>query len=71
MSFLADILRPPVSDRSTWYQLLVVARGGCNDLMYSGHMIVAVLTAMAWTVYILTLHGELAFNFRLSFCLVP
>ncbi|MED6181568.1 hypothetical protein PIB30_020488 [Stylosanthes scabra] len=33
----------------TWYSLLKKAEGGCNDLLYSGHMLVAVLTAMAWT----------------------
>ncbi|KAJ6820029.1 uncharacterized protein M6B38_398970 [Iris pallida] len=49
MSFLAQILRPTVTDGSSWYQLLKRASGGCNDLMYSGHMLVAVLTAMAWT----------------------
>lgn len=51
MSFLIDFLRPTVSEGSTWYGLLKKAGGGCNDLMYSGHMLVAVLTAMAWTVY--------------------
>lgn len=50
MSFLANILRPNVGEGSTWYQLLKRASGGCNDLMYSGHMLVSVLTAMAWTV---------------------
>lgn len=50
MSFLIDILRPNVAEGSTWYQLLKKAGGGCNDLMYSGHMLVAVLTAMAWMV---------------------
>ncbi|XP_010912445.1 protein PHLOEM UNLOADING MODULATOR isoform X2 [Elaeis guineensis] len=49
MSFLVDILRPSVSEGSRWYHLLKKASGGCNDLMYSGHMLVAVLTAMAWT----------------------
>ncbi|KAJ1696302.1 hypothetical protein LUZ63_004814 [Rhynchospora breviuscula] len=49
MSFLANVLRPNVGEGSTWYQLLKRASGGCNDLMYSGHMLVAVLTAMAWT----------------------
>lgn len=49
MSFLVDILRPSVSEGSKWYHLLKKASGGCNDLMYSGHMLVAVLTAMAWT----------------------
>ncbi|XP_072981548.1 protein PHLOEM UNLOADING MODULATOR [Typha angustifolia] len=49
MSFLIDILRPTVPEGSSWYLLLKKAGGGCNDLMYSGHMLVAVLTAMAWT----------------------
>lgn len=51
MNFLADFLRPTASEGSTpWYNLLKKAGGGCNDLLYSGHMLVAVLTAMAWTV---------------------
>ncbi|KAL6511942.1 hypothetical protein OROGR_021539 [Orobanche gracilis] len=50
MNFLADFLRPTASDgTSSWYHLLKKAGGGCNDLLYSGHMLVAVLTAMAWT----------------------
>ncbi|KAK3428116.1 hypothetical protein EUGRSUZ_F04230 [Eucalyptus grandis] len=49
MSFLIDFLRPTVSEGSSWFSLLKKAGGGCNDLMYSGHMLVAVLTAMAWT----------------------
>ncbi|EYU17471.1 hypothetical protein ABFS82_03G084500 [Erythranthe guttata] len=50
MNFLADFLRPTVSEgASPWYYLLKRAGGGCNDLLYSGHMLVAVLTAMAWT----------------------
>lgn len=51
MSFLIDFLRPATSEGSSWYNLLKKAGGGCNDLLYSGHMLVAVLTAMAWTVY--------------------
>ncbi|KAF6173558.1 hypothetical protein GIB67_022012 [Kingdonia uniflora] len=51
MSFLSDILRP-TSDKPPWYSLLTTAGGGCNDLLYSGHLLVAVLTAMAWTVRI-------------------
>ncbi|XP_065846955.1 protein PHLOEM UNLOADING MODULATOR [Euphorbia lathyris] len=47
MSFLIDFLRP-TTERS-WFSLLKKAGGGCNDLIYSGHMLVAVLTAMAWT----------------------
>lgn len=50
MSFLIDFLRPTASDDSSWFGLLKKAGGGCNDLMYSGHMLVAALTAMAWTV---------------------
>ncbi|GAB4845157.1 hypothetical protein Ancab_038562 [Ancistrocladus abbreviatus] len=49
MSFLIDFLRPTPSDGSSWYHLLKKAGGGCNDLLYSGHMLVATLTAMAWT----------------------
>ncbi|CBI18217.3 hypothetical protein VitviT2T_028483 [Vitis vinifera] len=48
MSFLIDFLRPTTTDGS-WYNLLKKAGGGCNDLIYSGHILVAVLTAMAWT----------------------
>ncbi|KAF8404441.1 hypothetical protein HHK36_009326 [Tetracentron sinense] len=48
MSFLIEFLRPTASEGS-WYKLLTKAGGGCNDLLYSGHMLVAVLTAMAWT----------------------
>ncbi|CAM0871814.1 unnamed protein product [Alopecurus aequalis] len=50
MSFLIDILRPTAGDGPSWYHLLKKASGGCSDLMYSGHMLVAVLTAMAWTI---------------------
>jgi hypothetical protein len=50
MSFLVDILRPTPGEGPSWYHLLKKASGGCNDLMYSGHMLVSVLTAMAWTV---------------------
>lgn len=49
MSFLIDFLRPTASDGPSWFSLLKKAGGGCNDLLYSGHMLVAVLTAMAWT----------------------
>lgn len=52
MSFLIDFLRPTASEGSSWFSLLKKAGGGCNDLIYSGHMLVAVLTAMAWTVFI-------------------
>lgn len=50
MSFLIDFLRPTASEGPSWYSVLKKAGGGCNDLLYSGHMLVAVLTAMAWTV---------------------
>ncbi|PSS19500.1 Phosphatidylinositol:ceramide inositolphosphotransferase [Actinidia chinensis var. chinensis] len=49
MNFLIDFLRPSAFEGSSWYNLLKRAGGGCNDLLYSGHMLVAVLTAMAWT----------------------
>ncbi|CAN7082686.1 unnamed protein product [Brassica oleracea var. botrytis] len=49
MSFLSSFLRPSYSEGSSWFALLKKAGGGCNDLLYSGHMLVAVLTAMAWT----------------------
>ncbi|CAH9092904.1 unnamed protein product, partial [Cuscuta epithymum] len=50
MSFLIDFLRPTSQEgSSSWYHLLKKAGGGCNDLIYSGHMLVAVLTTMAWT----------------------
>nr|GMD62978.1 uncharacterized protein LOC109149808 [Ipomoea batatas] len=50
MNFLIDFLRPTAPEgKSSWYHLLKKAGGGCNDLIYSGHMLVAVLTAMAWT----------------------
>lgn len=67
MSFLIDFLRPTASEGASWYNLLKKAGGGCNDLLYSGHMLVAVLTAMAWTeayggfssafIWILVLHS--------------
>lgn len=67
MSFLIDFLRPTPDEGSSWYHLLKKAGGGCNDLLYSGHMLVAVLTAMAWTeayggfssalVWLLVLHS--------------
>lgn len=50
MSFLVDILRPSIGEGPSWYHLLRKSSGGCNDLIYSGHMFVAVLTAMAWAV---------------------
>ncbi|XP_028081834.1 uncharacterized protein LOC114283206 [Camellia sinensis] len=49
MNFLIDFLRPNAFEGSSWYHLLKKAGGGCNDLLYSGHMLVAVLPAMAWT----------------------
>ncbi|CAD6244236.1 unnamed protein product [Miscanthus lutarioriparius] len=48
MSFLVDILRPSTGEGPSWYHLLRKSSGSCNDLIYSGHMFVAVLTAMAW-----------------------
>ncbi|KAG9444273.1 hypothetical protein H6P81_015613 [Aristolochia fimbriata] len=67
MNFLVDILRPTPSEGDSWFSLLKLAGGGCNDLLYSGHMVVAVLTAMAWTeayggwtsvlIWILVLHS--------------
>lgn len=67
MSFLIDFLRPTPTEGTSWYHLLKKAGGGCNDLLYSGHMLVAVLTAMAWTeayggfssalVWLLVLHS--------------
>lgn len=59
MSFLINFLRPTPSEGSTWYNLLKKAEGGCNDLVYSGHMLVATLTAMAWTVSRLLLVFEI------------
>jgi len=50
MNFLINFLRPTPAEGASWYSLLKKAGGGCNDLLYSGHMLVAVLTAMAWTV---------------------
>ena len=50
MNFLVNFLRPTPAEGASWYSLLKKAGGGCNDLLYSGHMLVAVLTAMAWTV---------------------
>lgn len=51
MSFLIEILRPTAAAEGTsWFNTLKRAGGGCNDLVYSGHMFIAVLTAMAWTV---------------------
>lgn len=69
MSFLTEFLRPiPNKESSAWYHLLKRASGGCNDLLYSGHMLVAVLTAMAWTV------GKTFFVFcflEISRCVLP
>nr|ATB19508.1 putative sphingomyelin synthetase family protein [Juniperus scopulorum] len=53
MKFLVNILRPSSAvlsgDGTSWFSTLKRTGGGCNDLIYSGHMLVAVLTAMAWT----------------------
>ncbi|KAI5068154.1 hypothetical protein GOP47_0016499 [Adiantum capillus-veneris] len=52
LQFLVNFLRPQEPDVSTgqesWFTTLKRAGGGCNDLMYSGHVLVASLTAMAW-----------------------
>lgn len=37
-------------EQKSWFSTLRRAGGGCNDLIFSGHMYVAVLTAMAWQV---------------------
>lgn len=56
MQFLVNILRPPDpavypnSKNESWFTTLKRAGGGCNDLIFSGHILVSVLTAMAWTV---------------------
>eukprot|EP00271_Cylindrocystis_brebissonii_P010245 TRINITY_DN26387_c0_g1_i1.p1 TRINITY_DN26387_c0_g1~~TRINITY_DN26387_c0_g1_i1.p1 ORF type:complete len:486 (+),score=60.20 TRINITY_DN26387_c0_g1_i1:276-1733(+) len=53
-SFLATLLRPPdplgYAGSAGDDKLFGVVRpgGGCNDLAFSGHMVVAVLTACAW-----------------------
>ncbi|CAK9196290.1 unnamed protein product [Sphagnum troendelagicum] len=54
MQFFVNILRPLDPSQTgngseNWFSTLKRAGGGCNDLVYSGHMYVAVLTAMAWT----------------------
>ncbi|KAK6938273.1 Sphingomyelin synthase-like domain [Dillenia turbinata] len=49
MSFLIDFQRPTTSEGSSWFNLLKKAGGDCKDLLYSGHLLVPVLTAMAWT----------------------
>lgn len=53
MQFLVNILRPmdPAQTgqgQENWFNALKRAGGGCNDLVFSGHIYVAVLTAMAW-----------------------
>ncbi|XP_024386487.1 protein PHLOEM UNLOADING MODULATOR [Physcomitrium patens] len=53
MQFLVNILRPMDPAKigkgpENWFNTLKRAGGGCNDLVFSGHMYVAVLTAMAW-----------------------
>lgn len=55
MQFFVNVLRPLDPAQSgngseNWFNTLKRAGGGCNDLVFSGHMFVAVLTAMAWTV---------------------
>ncbi|KAH7427031.1 hypothetical protein KP509_10G026800 [Ceratopteris richardii] len=51
MQFLVDLLRPlePSGGEESWFNTLKRAGGGCNDLIFSGHILVSVLTAMAWT----------------------
>lgn len=51
MQFLVDFLRPiePSGAEESWFHTLKRAGGGCNDLIFSGHILVSVLTAMAWT----------------------
>ncbi|CAM6063320.1 unnamed protein product [Sphagnum tenellum] len=54
MQFFVNILRPldpsqTENGSENWFNTLKRAGGGCNDLIFSGHMFVAVLTAMAWT----------------------
>jgi hypothetical protein len=58
MQFLVNILRPMDPAQTgqgpeNWFSTLKRAGGGCNDLVFSGHMYVAVLTAMAWQVWFL------------------
>lgn len=50
MQFLVNFLRPkePVGGEESWFNTLKRAGGGCNDLIFSGHILVSVLTAMAW-----------------------
>jgi hypothetical protein len=55
MQIFVNILRPldpsqTENGSENWFNTLKRAGGGCNDLIFSGHMFVAVLTAMAWTV---------------------
>jgi hypothetical protein len=55
VQIFVNILRPldpsQTEDGSeNWFNTLKRAGGGCNDLIFSGHIFVAVLTAMAWTV---------------------
>jgi hypothetical protein len=67
MSFLIDILRPTAGDGPSWYHLLKKASGGCSDLMYSGHVLVAVLTAMAWTVCYIVIFLSIVTELKLPF----
>ncbi|CAM6083016.1 unnamed protein product [Calypogeia fissa] len=69
MQFLVNLLRPPDPDTfpefqgESWFSTLKRAGGGCNDLIFSGHILVSVLTAEAypgWTaglVWLLVLHS--------------
>lgn len=50
LQFLAPILRPTPESSDDWFSTLKRAGGGCNDLVFSGHMLVAALTAAAFQV---------------------
>ncbi|KAL4296320.1 hypothetical protein GQ457_12G013090 [Hibiscus cannabinus] len=61
MSFLIDILRPTTSEGSSWYSLLKKAGGGCNDLVYSGHMRLTggYSSALLWLLVIHSVQREI------------
>lgn len=55
LQFLVPFLRPPSSNfikenYSDKFLGVVRPGGGCNDLAFSGHMLVATLTSCAWQV---------------------
>lgn len=50
LQFLAPFLRPTPESSADWFTTLKRAGGGCNDLVFSGHMLVAALTAAAFQV---------------------